>query len=231
MLFSAASVALSPPFLFGDCIIDTFVSFLIGLTARATDVTMIAWSPDGTRIASSSIDNEVIVWVLAGGAPRLLKRLHGHSGLVKGVAFDPIGKYLASQVRVDCAYPTHIHTNVHTHTPTGIWRDCCTCSQFRNIIDLLPARAHTQGEDSVVIVWRTSDWEREATIDEGKRSAVGAGSFFTRLSWSPDGKVLAIPRVLFNGRVRPAQRAKFLCVKSVGVCFVWVVVSFLYFCC
>ena len=27
----------------------------------------------------------------------ILKKLKGHTGLVKGVSFDPIGKYLASQ--------------------------------------------------------------------------------------------------------------------------------------
>ena len=65
---------------------------------------MVSWAPDGARIASCSIDNEVIVWVLTGGPPRMLKRLQGPSGLVKGVAFDPIGKYLASQVRLLLCY-------------------------------------------------------------------------------------------------------------------------------
>ena len=29
--------------------------------------------------------------------PQILKTLKGHSGLVKGVVFDPVGKFLASQ--------------------------------------------------------------------------------------------------------------------------------------
>ena len=49
-------------------------------------------------IASGSVDNTVIVWN-ANKFPEQLQIIKGHEGLVKGVTFDPVGKYLASQVR------------------------------------------------------------------------------------------------------------------------------------
>jgi len=68
------------------------------------DVTDIAWSPDGERLASAGVDNTVIVWDVrkefegtGPGGGRMIQRLEGHRGLVKGVCWDPVGKFLASQ--------------------------------------------------------------------------------------------------------------------------------------
>jgi protein HIRA/HIR1 len=71
------------------------------------DVLGVAWSPDGA-LASCSVDNTVMIWdivspALAGNsvgvrggvlAPRVT--LRGHASFVKGVAFDPVGRLLAS---------------------------------------------------------------------------------------------------------------------------------------
>ena len=63
---------------------------------HSSDVLHVEWSPDGSRLASCGVDNLVIVWQLseAGGAARRLN----HQGHVKGVSWDPVGKYLAAQV-------------------------------------------------------------------------------------------------------------------------------------
>eukprot|EP01137_Pigoraptor_chileana_P017274 Opistho-2@75114 len=65
------------------------------LRAHDGDVCDLAWSADGSRLASGSIDNLVIVWDGKTFAP--VVRLHGHSGFVKGVTWDPAGQFLASQ--------------------------------------------------------------------------------------------------------------------------------------
>eukprot|EP00178_Gracilaria_changii_P020560 TRINITY_DN598_c0_g3_i2.p1 TRINITY_DN598_c0_g3~~TRINITY_DN598_c0_g3_i2.p1 ORF type:complete len:1034 (+),score=156.92 TRINITY_DN598_c0_g3_i2:1100-4201(+) len=65
------------------------------LRAHSGDVTDLAWSPDGERLASASVDNVIYIWHVR--SHRTLVCLRGHTGLVKGVAWDPVGRYVASQ--------------------------------------------------------------------------------------------------------------------------------------
>ena len=54
----------------------------------------VAFSPDGKRLASGSIDGKVKVWDALSGQETLT--LKGHSDGVNSVAFSPDGKRLAS---------------------------------------------------------------------------------------------------------------------------------------
>lgn len=77
-----------------------------------------AWAPDDSLLASCSVDNFILIWRVpvldqagsglnagtgfsgaSGAAPLLLapeRRLSGHASWVKGLAWDPMGTYLAS---------------------------------------------------------------------------------------------------------------------------------------
>jgi uncharacterized protein with WD repeat len=57
-------------------------------------ITSIAFSPDGTYLATSGYDSNVMVWRTADGA--LTKTLVGHSGAVWTVAYSPDGNSIAS---------------------------------------------------------------------------------------------------------------------------------------
>ncbi len=57
-------------------------------------VNMVVWSPDGTRIASSSLDGTVQVWDAANG--RQVYTYRGHSSGVTGAVWSPDGKHIAS---------------------------------------------------------------------------------------------------------------------------------------
>jgi len=78
------------------------------LRGHSGDVVGVAWSPDSSRVASVSLDNEVRVWEAAAAiepaagasgavSQPLVAVLRGHRAWAKGVAWDPIGRYIASQ--------------------------------------------------------------------------------------------------------------------------------------
>jgi hypothetical protein len=64
------------------------------LLGHRDEVSSVAFSPDGTRLATGSFDQTVKVWDVATG--QLLRTLAGHSQGIWGVAFSPDGLRLAS---------------------------------------------------------------------------------------------------------------------------------------
>uniref|UniRef100_A0A336MWY4 Protein HIRA n=1 Tax=Culicoides sonorensis TaxID=179676 RepID=A0A336MWY4_CULSO len=66
------------------------------LRGHSGDVLDLAWSPQDRWLATSSVDNSIIIWD-ALNFPTIIAILKGHTGLVKGVTWDPVGKFLASQ--------------------------------------------------------------------------------------------------------------------------------------
>ncbi|MBD1803884.1 CHAT domain-containing protein [Microcoleus sp. FACHB-SPT15] len=64
------------------------------LTGHSDTVVSVVISPDGTTLASGSLDHTIKLWNLATG--ELLSTLTGHSSVVLSLAFSPDGKILAS---------------------------------------------------------------------------------------------------------------------------------------
>lgn len=60
-----------------------------------SDVTDLAWSPKDRFLASVGLDNKVIIW--CGYTLEPLRKLDLHQGFVKGVCWDPVGEFLATQ--------------------------------------------------------------------------------------------------------------------------------------
>ena len=62
-----------------------------------SNVVDLSWSKDSKLLASASYDNKVIIWNISSGKHASQVHAVEHQGFAKGVAWDPLGSYLASQ--------------------------------------------------------------------------------------------------------------------------------------
>ena len=58
-------------------------------------MTDVAWSPEDRYLASVGLDSKVIIW--DGYTLECVRKLDQHNGFVKGVCWDPVGEFLATQ--------------------------------------------------------------------------------------------------------------------------------------
>lgn len=65
------------------------------LRGHVQDVLDVAWSADGSRLVSASIDNAVMVWDVRQPAKPPVT-LRNHANFVQGVAIDPLGRLITS---------------------------------------------------------------------------------------------------------------------------------------
>ncbi|CAE6471887.1 unnamed protein product [Rhizoctonia solani] len=109
------------------------------LKGHKDTVLSVQFSPDGTRIASGSIDSTIRIWNTKSGR-NLLKTLYKHTSSVNSVAFSPDNIHVVSGSQDGMIYTWNFHSGEHIlgpltghgavtkvkYSPNGAWIFACT---------------------------------------------------------------------------------------------------------
>ncbi|MDE2832798.1 MAG: hypothetical protein OXN20_21985 [Gemmatimonadota bacterium] len=161
----------------GVWLYDMATSRELALLTRHTDrVNVVAFSPDGAKLASGSYDRTVKVWDVATG--ETITTLEGHTSWINSVAFSPDGTKLASgsydrTVKVwDVATGANIAT-LAEHTDAV------------NSVAFSPDGTLVSGSDDFTVkVWDVATGETITTLAEHWNEVY-------TVAFSPDGAILA----------------------------------------
>jgi WD40 repeat protein/serine/threonine protein kinase len=147
------------------------------LRGHAGGVMSVAWSPDGTRLASGSNDGTVKVWEAATGKDTLTFR--GHTNGVNCVAWSPDGRRLASASWDTTVKVWEATTGKETRTLRGHTKRVWSVAWSPD-----GARLASASGDQTVRVW-------EAASGKETRTLRGHAQEVLSVAWSPDGTRLA----------------------------------------
>ena len=147
------------------------------LRGHGSSILSVAFSPDGTTLASGSRDNTVILWDVAKRTK--IRTLTGHDDWVWGVAFSPDGTTLASG--------SWDRTVILWDVATGIPKDTLTGhSDFVLSVAFSPdgTTLASGSADATVILW-------DVATGIPKDTLTGHSDFVLSVAFSPDGTTLA----------------------------------------
>ena len=156
---------------------ELFSKSVITLVGHADDVNFVAFSPDGSMIASGSWDKTIKLWQASDGA--LLGTLLGHSGGVTSVAFSPDGSMIASgsedkTIKLWRASDGALLRTLEDHT------DWVTSVAFSPDGSMVASGS----ADKTINLWRVADGELLDTLG-------GDAGSVRSVAFSPDGSMIA----------------------------------------
>ena len=148
------------------------------LTGHTGSAESVAWSPDGTRIATGDDDGTVRVWDAATGEP--LRALTGHTKSVSSVAWSPDGTRIATGDDDGTVRVWDAATGEPVRALTGHTRSVRSVAWSPD-----GTRIATSGDDDgTVRVW-------DAATGEPVRALTGHTKSVFSVTWSPDGTRIA----------------------------------------
>eukprot|EP01102_Stenamoeba_stenopodia_P009772 TRINITY_DN2897_c0_g1_i2.p1 TRINITY_DN2897_c0_g1~~TRINITY_DN2897_c0_g1_i2.p1 ORF type:complete len:740 (-),score=152.32 TRINITY_DN2897_c0_g1_i2:777-2996(-) len=186
----------------------TVPKLLASMGNHLNAVNSVRWSHNGQHLASGSDDKTAFIWerTAAGGSMsnvfgeqddvvevwKPIWALRGHDSDVLDVQWSPDDSLLAT-AGVDnfiCVWNVSTGTKLtklegHKGMVKGLtW-------------DPVGRYLASQSDDKTVIIWRTSDWQKETVIVEFYKKNTEK-DFYRRLSWSPDGSLIATTNAFAN---------------------------------
>ncbi len=147
------------------------------LTGHTYWVNGVAFSPDGTLLATTSADHTARIWHTTDGT--LARTLTGHTSNVHGVAFSPDGTLLATASGDKTARIWHTTDGTLARTLTGH-----TSNVYRVAFSPDGTLLATTSYDKTARIWHTTDGTLARTL-------TGHTSNVYRVAFSPDGTLLA----------------------------------------
>ncbi len=144
---------------------------------HSSAVVAVAWSPDGTRIASASWDGTVQVWDATTGGNAYTYR--GHSSAVNAVAWSPDGTRIASGGDDKTVQVWDATTGGNAYTYRGHSSDVYAVAWSPD-----GTRIASGGDDKTVQVW-------DATTGGNAYTYRGHSDYVWAVAWSPDGTRIA----------------------------------------
>jgi WD40 repeat protein len=150
---------------------------VLTLTGHTNDVLSVAYSPDGSQIASGSVDRTIKIW--DSSTVTEIRTLIGHTSIVYSVSYSPDGRQIASG-----GYDNNIKiwdssTGEEIRTLTGHTDDVYSLAYSPD-----GSQIASGSVDRTIKIW-------DATTGEEIRTLTGHTSYVSSVSYSPDGSRIA----------------------------------------
>ncbi|KAJ1921066.1 Chromatin assembly factor 1 subunit [Mycoemilia scoparia] len=179
------------------------------LRGSLADIYDLAWSPDGRFIISGSIDNTARIWDVR--SAKCIQVLTEHSHYVQGVCWDPKGKYIATQ---GSDRTLNVYQWRYNETKPGEPPAQHLAKQSR--VHQPPANMILKtGQQPPTPTTKDDRQSNERETPPEMADAKGVSSnmfygdnlatFFRRLCFTPDGKILIAPSGISKGSLQPDQ--------------------------
>lgn len=151
------------------------------LSEHTSDVNGLEWSPDGRWLVSCGLDGRVIVWrndsVVGSTAFSIQERLEMPSsgaGLVKGIAWDPLGQHLIAQC----------DSGGGEGGSLVVWR----VRDWKLETIVRPGDGSSQKTKAE----ESGEEDSQGSSSSFPPASMAEATFFCRPSWSPDGQLIGI---------------------------------------